>query len=166
MIQPGDFVLVQTNHFVSRLIRFGQRSYGRENAKWNHVALYIGNDRIIEALSTGICESPLDKYAESERRVISTATAGRRPADLDAADREMRENAVAFAESCVGEKYGWMTIAAIGLKTLFKGRFNFGVQGTSICSGLVARSLERMGYNFNPYNPAELTPAYLAKVLK
>ena len=75
----------------------------------------------------------------------------------------MRSNASMFARTCVGEKYGWATIAAIAVKTLTKGRIDFGIQGTSICSGLAARSLERLGYNFNPWDPAELTPAYLAK---
>jgi hypothetical protein len=75
----------------------------------------------------------------------------------------MRHNAASFARSCVGEAYGWGTIGALAVKALTKGRIDFGVQGTSICSGLAARSLERLGYNFNPYDPAELTPAYLAK---
>lgn len=75
----------------------------------------------------------------------------------------MYGNTCAYARSCVGESYGWATIAAIGLKALTKGKFQFGVQGTSICSGLAAQSLERLGYNWNPWDAAELTPAYLAE---
>lgn len=161
-LQPGDFLLVRTDHFVSKLIRIGQRSYGAEYAQWNHVALYVGGDTIVEALTGGVVRSSLDKYpASSVRRVPMRSV---RVSWDHEADRHMRENAASFALSCVHESYGWMTIAAIALKTLTKGRWNFGVQGTSICSGLVARSLERMGHNFNPDDPSELTPAYLAKM--
>jgi hypothetical protein len=78
----------------------------------------------------------------------------------------MRANATSFARSCVGERYGWLTIAAIAVKVLTRGRLDFGIQGTTICSGLAARCAERLGYNWNPFDPAELTPAYLAKVLR
>lgn len=165
-MQPGDFLLVQTHHFVSRLIRLGQRGYGREFARWNHVALYVGDGKIVEALTSGVVLSPLSKYPSSDvlavevkpldAGTVTTASA------LSAAG-VMRSNAVAFARSCVGEHYGWATIAAIAVKVLTRGRLDFGVQGTSICSGLVARSLERLGYDWNPWDPAELTPAYLAK---
>lgn len=167
-LHQGDIILVRTNHFVSKLIRFGQRSYGKDAAQWNHVAIYAydsdNGPMIVEALTKGIEENPLSKYAPEEYKVIHVRAMGLL---LDrAAEANMRYNAAAFAATCRGQKYGFITILCIALKTLFKGRFNFGVQGTSICSGLAARSLERMGYNFNPYDPATLTPAYLAKTLK
>lgn len=160
-MSPGDFLLVQTHHFASRLIRFGQRRYGREFARWNHVALYVGNGELVEALTSGICLSPVHKYPASDVQLVEVAaspTGGGAATEID-----MRLNAVAFARSCVGESYGWTTILCIALKALTRGRLQFGVQGTSICSGLVARSLERLGYVWTPWDPAELTPAYLAK---
>jgi uncharacterized protein YycO len=159
--RQGDLIFVKTNHFVSRLIRFGQRSYGKEAAQWNHVAIYVGDRAdgtgacVVEALTSGVQRSPLSKYKSNQLKLVH----------INIEDIRMRYNAAQFANSCVGEKYGFVTIFAIALKTLFKGHFNFGVQGTSICSGLAARSLERMGYNWNPYDPAELTPAYLVKEL-
>lgn len=173
--QPGDILMVRTNHFVSKLIRFGQRAYGKDAAQWNHVAIVVapedseGNGRIVEALTNGICLSPLSKYPEKDVRLISPIPKayggkayGERLSDID---HVLRANAANFAESCVGEKYGFLTILAIAIKTLTKGKLDFNVQGTNICSGLAARSLERMGYNFNPYDPAEITPAYLDLVL-
>ena len=160
--------MVRTNHFVSKLIRFGQRGYGKNAAQWNHVAIYIGNGEIVEALTKGITRGFASKYPASDVRVISTIPkmyGGYAPLDnterLLVIDNILRANAANFAESCVGEKYGFLTILAIAVKTLTKGKIDFNVQGTNICSGLAARSLERMGYNFNPYDPAELTPAYL-----
>jgi hypothetical protein len=163
-LRQGDIVLVRTNHFVSKLIRFGQRSYGKEFSQWNHVAIVVAtpeDPKIVEALTKGITESPLSKYPAEDIKIVHAMPRGLTLINTF----DMRYNAALFAASCKGESYGFMTILAIALKTLFKGRFNFGVQGTSICSGLAARSLERMGYNFQPYDPAELTPAYLAKNL-
>jgi cell wall-associated NlpC family hydrolase len=159
-VEPGDLLLVKTNHLVSRLIRFGQRGYGEPYASWNHVAIFVGDGHIVEALTKGVVLSPADKYPDTqivEVKAPGLATAG--------CEKAMRVNAVSFARSCVGESYGWLTIAAIALKVLFRGRWQFGVQGTEICSGLCARALERLGYDFNPYDPAELTPAFLAKEL-
>jgi hypothetical protein len=167
--KPGDLLLVRTNHFVSKLIRFGQRSYGKDAAQWNHVAIYVGRGEIVEALTSGVVRGYASKYPASDVRVLKVVpyprwVIARTPCD-DHADEAMRQNAVAFAISCVGEKYGFLTIFAIAIKVLTKGKIDFGIQGTSICSGLAARSLEREGYNWNPYNPAELTPAYLDTVL-
>ena len=157
---PGDLLLIRTNHFVSKLIRFGQRGYGKDAARWNHVAVYVGGGQIVEALTQGVVLSKADKYPYLDTQPIKAQPRGLVLGEYGGA---MRGNASMFARTCVGEKYGWATIAAIAVKTLTKGRIDFGIQGTSICSGLAARSLERLGYNFNPWDPAELTPAYLAK---
>jgi hypothetical protein len=175
--QPGDLLLVRTNHFVSRLIRFGQRSYGKDAAQFNHCAVYIGNGEIVEALTNGVVRGYASKYPAKDTRVLSACP--RVPANVHMINTEyspppgvrpavefaMRANARDFAISCVGEKYGFLTIFAIAVKVLTKGKIDFNLQGTSICSGLAARSLERLGYDFNPWDPAELTPAYLYTVL-
>jgi hypothetical protein len=80
-------------------------------------------------------------------------------------DELLRANAVSFAQKRVGDRYGWSTIICIALKVLFKGRWNFGIEGTEICSGLAAQALERMGYDWYPHEPNGLTPAYLDTVL-
>jgi|ERR1035441_2617232 uncharacterized protein YycO len=163
--KEGDILLIKTNHFVSRLIRFGQRGYGREAASWNHCGVCIGNFEIVEALTGGVVRSPIDKYPTADVRVLKAISFPDDGKFTTAGDMSMRANSIAFALSCIGEKYGYATIAAIALKVLCRGKWNFGVQGTSICSGLAARCLERLGYNFQPYDPSELTPAYLFTVL-
>jgi uncharacterized protein YycO len=164
-LEPGDLLFVKTNHFVSKLIRYGQRGYGPRYAQWNHVAVYVGDGMIVEALTKGVVLSPLDKYPVLDTKQVRVATLipGGIVTDGSSAAIAMRGNAADYARSCVGEKYGFATIAAIALKVLFKGHWNFGVQGTSICSGVAACELQRLGFNFNPNDPAELTPAYLAK---
>lgn len=171
-LKPGDLLLVRTNHFVSKLIRFGQRGYGKDAAQWNHVAIYIGNGEIVEALTSGIVRGYASKYPSSDvRALVSKAKVADAKVVLlgdntwEILENAMRANAAAFAISCVGEKYGFLTIVAVAFKVLTKGKIDFNIQGTNICSGLAARSLERLGFNFNPYDPAELTPAYLDTVL-
>lgn len=163
-LDPGDLLLVRTNHFVAKLIRFGQRGYGKDAAQWNHVAIYIGNGEIVEALTNGVVRGYASKYPPSDvcKIPVMPYHGG---SGLGEAGLAMRANAASFALSCVGERYGFMTILAIAFKVLTKGKIDFNLQGTSICSGLAARSLERLGYDFNPYDPAELTPAYLDSVL-
>ena len=167
-LNPGDLLLIKTHHLVSKLIRFGQRGYGPEAAAWNHVAIYIGNGEIVEALTNGVVRGYSSKYTSSDVRVfrVKAKVADTKVVFLDddtwtIIENAMRANAASFAISCVGEKYGFLTIFAIACKVLTKGKIDFNLQGTSICSGLAARSLERLGYNWNPWDPGELTPAYL-----
>lgn len=160
---PGDILLVRTDHLVSRLIRLGQRigGYTREESRWNHVAVCVGGGQIVEALTHGVERTDVARYRPEqlcEVYAIPHATS------IAAAD-DMRQNAVRFALSCVGERYGFLTILAVAVKALTGGRLDFGLSGTHICSGLAARSLERLGYVFEPWDPEELTPAYLARVL-
>jgi uncharacterized protein YycO len=156
--KPGDILMVRTNHFVSRLIRFGQRGYGKPASEFNHCGVCIGNFEIVEALTGGVVRSPISKYPTSDVRVLSPLKSSLRPT---AYDELLRANAASFAQRRVGDRYGWATILCIALKVLFKGRWNFSVSGTEICSGLAAQALERLGYDWYPNEPGELTPAYL-----
>jgi uncharacterized protein YycO len=158
-MQQGDLLLVRTNHFASRLIRFGQRSYGKPASEWNHVAVSVGNGQLVEALTAGVVLSPEDKYPPSATRVITVTPYG---SLMPLAGNAMRHNSASFARNQVGLKYGWATICCIAMKVLVKGRWNFSVSGTEICSGLAAQSLERLGYDWTPNDPGELTPAFLA----
>ena len=59
-------------------------------------------------------------------------------------------------------KYGWLTIASIALTVLTGSKFTFFVDGEFICSGFVARAMERTGAIFTR-DPVHITPADLAK---
>lgn len=165
-LAPGDVLLVKTHHFASRLIRFGQRGYPPADRVWNHVAIVVSETKIVEALTKGVVVSAIDKYPQKDvRAIVVKAKNWNGPRAPETYEPVMRANAAAFAHLRIGEGYGWATIAAIAVKVLTKGRVDFGISGTSICSGLVAQGLERLGYDWNPWDPAELTPAYLAKAL-
>ncbi len=156
--QPGDFILTYGAAFFSYLIRLGQklRFWGpdRKYTWWNHAALIVssGGD-LVEALGAGVCRTHLSKYAPTEFHLVS----------IDGiADTHDRGQAVHFAEWCVGMPFGWTNIVSIALSLITGGKFTFGFDGQAICSGLVARSLERTSAIFNR-TPSHIMPADLAK---
>lgn len=157
--QPGDFILTYSTRLFSRLIRFGQslryRGDERKYIRWNHAAVIVSpQGDIIEALGTGVQRNHLSKYGPTEYAIVR----------IDAfAQPHDREQIVAFAEWALGEKYGWATVLSIALNVLTGAKLTFGVDGQNICSGLVARALERSNAIFQT-TPSHVTPAELAKL--
>jgi uncharacterized protein YycO len=166
--EPGDFILCHRKGLASSIIRMGERLRFRSGARWSHVVFVVqapesGTDPgghsgwnspgyVIEALTKGVVRTPLSDYDNIERQVVST--------HLASTDRAQ---AIGFAQSCVGQKYGWTVIFACALRFLTPGRgLWFGMNGTEICSGLVAQCLVRGWANFKS-NPSSLTPAELAE---
>ncbi|MGD1278721.1 MAG: hypothetical protein ABR964_16025 [Tepidisphaeraceae bacterium] len=157
--QPGDFILTHGNGFFSKLIRFGQairfRGKNRKFAWWNHAALIVAEDgSLIEALGAGVRNTNISKYAPTEYHLVHL--------NPSLADRHDREQMVHFARDCLGRKYGWAIIISISLSLLTGCKFSFGFDGEFICSGLVARALERTSVIFLR-EPSHMMPADLAK---
>jgi len=67
-----------------------------------------------------------------------------------------------YAESQRNIAAGFLTIVSIGFGLLTGAKFTFDFEGQHICSGLVARALERTDAIFNR-SPAHIMPADLAK---
>ena len=160
--KPGDFVLTRGHEWTSVMIRVGERlryrGDSRRFAHWNHAALFIDeNGGIIEALGSGVQAGNISKYTPIDYKVVR----------LDSVSDEDRQHAVAFAQDCVKkhDKYGYLTILSIALSLLFGGRLGFGIDGQEICSGLVARALERTGEIFED-DPWHMMPADLAEAYK
>jgi hypothetical protein len=156
---PGDFILTHNNGFQARLIRIGQslRFWGqdRKYTRWNHTAMIVSSDGdIIEALGDGVVMNHLDKYRSTEYQLVKI--------DEIVASAADRAQVIAFARWCLDESYDWLTIASIFLSLLTGCKFNFGFDGQCICSGLVARALERTNVIFER-TPSHMTPADLAK---
>jgi hypothetical protein len=151
---PGDFILCHRKGFASALIRAGERLRDPANAcRWSHAAMVVSEDgRLVEALTRGVSATEVGSYRGTEYDYVRTSMA---TPDCVQAQR--------FANSCVGERYGWPTILGIALRFLTPGRgLWFGMNGTEICSGLVAQGLCR-GDAIFPYNPASMTPSELAE---
>lgn len=157
--RPGDFILTHSTQIYGRLIRFGEalRYRGAEMvfAHWSHAAIFADESgNIIEALGGGVQKRNISVYEGTEYVVVYLPPATS-PAD--------RQQAVGFAEFCLNDPYGWLTIVSISLCLLTGAKLSFGVDGQQICSALVARSLERIGEIFTENEPWQLMPADLAK---
>lgn len=155
--RPGDFILTHGDEWTSRLIRFGQSlRYRGGSAKytyWNHTALVVDDDgAIVEALGAGVARRSIHDYDPTQYTVVR----------IDASDADRAETA-AFARSTIGAPYGWITIASIAISLVTGGKFSFAIDGQLICSGLVARSLERTTLIFR-HDPARIMPAELAEL--
>jgi uncharacterized protein YycO len=157
--QRGDFLLTHSAGIYGGLIRFGEalRYWGKDKifAHWSHAAIFVDDDgNIVEALGTGVQKRNISVYRGTEY-VVAHLPATTAPLD--------RKEAVDFAEFCLNDTYGWLTIVNIGLCLLTGAKFSFGIDGQQICSALVARCLERIGEIFTEAEPSHLMPADLAK---
>lgn len=149
-VRPGDFVLCHRRGFISRIIRWGERLRSR-NYFWSHAAIVENENYLIEALIRGVKRTPLAEYDNIYCCLVHV--------DMDRIDRRQ---AVRFAQNCVGQQYGFLTDLGILLRFLTPGHgLWFGMNGTEICSGLVAQALCR-GWDIFPVDPAAISPAELA----
>ena len=156
--KPGDFILTHGDAPISKLIRFGEglRIHGddKKYTWFNHAALVIAeNGDLAEALGKGVVRSNADKYKPKTYVVVH----------IIAADGEIA-HVLDFANWVLEtrHRYGWITIASIAVTMLTGAKFTFFIDGTFICSGFVARAMERTGAIFSR-DPVHITPADLAK---
>jgi uncharacterized protein YycO len=155
--KPGDFILTHGDEWTSKLIRFGQslryRGAAAKYTYWNHTALVVDSaGALVEALGTGVAKRSIHDYDPTQYTVVR----------IDASDEDRLE-AATFATTSIGAEYGWLTIASLGLSLLTGGKFAFAFDGQLICSGLVARSLERTTAIFK-HDAARIMPAELAEI--
>jgi hypothetical protein len=155
--RPGDFILTHGAEFFSRLIQLGQglRYTGADRlfTYWNHSALIVSADgAIVEALGPGVRRNTLAEYDQTQYTVVH----------IDASEED-RAEMVAFAQHWIGARYDWATIVSIAVSLVTGAKFSFGFAGQLICSGLVARALERTTAIFEE-EPSHVMPAGLAKM--
>ena len=155
--EPGDFLLTHAHAWTSALIRFGEsiryRGPNRKFAYWSHaVAVVSDTGEIVEALGSGVQTGNISKYAGTDYAYVR----------IQATPEDRAEMAnFALEQARVHTKYGYLTLVSIALGLLTSGRLTFGLSGTEICSGLVARMLERGTYIW--VDPPSVMPADLAR---
>jgi hypothetical protein len=156
--QPGDFLLVRGHSFYSRLIMFGERLRvhgGDRRFTWcSHAALVISPaGDMAEMLGRGAVRSSAAKYAADDYYLVRVDA---NPADI--------EHVLAFAGWVLAHRarYGWLDVVSIAITMLTGAKFAFFIDGEYICSGFVARAMERTGAIFSR-DPVHITPADLAK---
>jgi hypothetical protein len=155
---PGDFILTHGDARLSKLIRFGERlrihGDDRKYAWFNHAALVLNeHGDLAEALANGVVRTSATKYLPKHYAVVRVGASVEDTAEV-----------LSFAEWVLETRhsYGWFTITSIAITMLTGAKFTFFVDGTFICSGFVARAMERTGAIFSR-DPVHITPADLAK---
>jgi len=155
---PGDFILTHNTRLLSKLIRFGQRlrihGDDRVFAHWSHSALVISEaGDLIDVDRRGVFRTHIREYRDIEYKVVHTG-----------ASADDRRQAVDFAEWAAEQHHriGALLFASIALNLLTGGKVSFFVDGTTVCSGLIARAQERCGAIFHR-SPTHIMPADLAK---
>ena len=154
--EPGDFILTHRRHLVSRLIRLAQKIRGRERrySYWSHAAVIVAGDgAIVEAESRGVERNHLSKYTPVEYHLVHLG---------DSADGRDRQQVAAFAESLVGQPFGFLDLVSVGLSLLTGAKVNISYESHLMCSALVARALERTSAIFGD-EPSHMLPADLAR---
>jgi hypothetical protein len=169
VIRKGDVILVEGDSQISRMIKLFTQS------TWSHSALYVGEEllingsghreavinqfgnddahhMIVEAFTTtGVIASPLRKYKDFNIRVCRPY--GIVPQDIDAVVSEVIGN--------LGRQYDHRNIIDLGLLLMpallnpFKKRAIQACLGNCnefqvICSGLIAKAFQRVGYPIIP----------------
>jgi hypothetical protein len=156
--RPGDILLTRGHSWFGRLIRFGQglRIHGQDRQyTWcSHAALVVGEaGELVEVGSKGARRADASKYQRQDYAVVHTGV-----------DTDDLKQMLAFAEWVLESRprYGYATIVSIGLTVLTGSKFAFFVSGEFICSGFVARAMERAGAIFSR-DSVHISPADLAK---
>jgi len=155
---PGDFILTHRDQLPSLIIAFGQalrfRGEDKPFAHYSHAALVVGaGGQLAEALSKGVKETNIEKYAGVEYHYVK----------LDLSQLE-RDRVIIYGREMVlrHERYSYLGILTLSLQLLTGARVSVTTDGHTICSGLVAKALERTAAIF-PRNAGCMMPADLAK---
>ena len=155
--QPGDFILAHRNHVIARLISLAQkrRFKGPDAvyAHWSHAAVIVEPDAIVEAEIRGVVRSPLAKYRENEYHLV------RLEKELDSAQRE---RVVAYANSQVGQAFGYLDMFGSAVYLLTGLPLRLVREDHVICSALVVRAMQQGGI-LKELDPLLTLPADLAK---
>jgi uncharacterized protein YycO len=158
--RAGDVLLF---HRPTSLASFGASPWGTAmtalihlttRSRYNHAALMVTDTHLVEATDRGVQIAPLSSKGD-EITVL-------RP---DYADEWDETEAIQFAESRVGRRYGYLTAFMCGLNELVRGlHIVIRPDDSMICSELVARALIRAGADFGK-SPALVSPGDLATYL-
>lgn len=105
VIKPGDLFFVHTlESFPAWAIMYVTKS------EVSHVALYVGERRILHATPSGVLEEPIEVLLQKTKKIL--------PATMPLSD-EQRASAVHFGKSnYVGWPYGWVYVIVKGLRIL------------------------------------------------
>jgi len=152
----GDLILVKHRSLLGRLIRKITKS------NFNHVGIFIDDDRVIEAKFSGVVVTPFATLQRAKRRDILDFEVYR----IKNVKKEQIEIMVNFIGSQVGRKYDFVQFFSLGLMLLFhitRRVEPIDIRRRWICSELVAEGAYLAGIRFHEnIDPDNITPEDIA----
>jgi hypothetical protein len=137
--RPGDVILIRGRGWLGSLIRGGQlvryrRKEDHPFAYWSHAALIVTPWHLVEVISAGVVMRKIEKYREHEYHYVYL--------ELSESDRS---RAVAFAYSCLRQKYGVSSFLLLAASVLLGDRFKVPDRGQHGCVALIVRAAQPGG---------------------
>lgn len=155
---PGDLIGFETSGPFAWFIRLGQRLARVENYDITHIGVVVvvrsdGGDASIVQSVRRVNKVALSSYGTTPYVVIP----------FPGADNE-RAGVVRFAMSCLGRKYGILSVLSRAWNTVTPSFIQFGCQraGDMDCSALGARAFEHGGVRLQGVDPFQYEPGQLA----
>lgn len=145
-LRVGDIIFVKGSTELDKMIELTERG------KYNHVALYIGNGRVIE--SQGGREIGLANLSD-----YAVYDVGRVQMGVDQIN-ELREYALAQQ----GKKYDWLLIIILALRLIFRINIPYKERSRRICSTFVRDCYSHIGINLTCIE--NCTPQELSRSIK
>lgn len=154
--QPGDLVGFKTKGAFAALIRLGQRLARCTNWHVTHIGVIVdcagGDPQIVQSVRR-VNKVPLSSYVDTPHVILPFPSRGWGRAEV-----------CLFAESCIGRKYGVLSVLSRAWNTVTPKWVQFGISraGDMDCSGLGARAWEHGGVCIPWPDPLQVMPAQLA----
>ena len=138
-------------------------------SKWNHAAIGLDSEQMIEATNRGVVVSSIRSSDEIRvipaREPLMTFGCVLSPPKRDCPNQfygNDKEEALAVAAAAVGTKYGYFNAFWCGLRNLIPGAAHIKTGKTIICSELVALALMYAGHRWDK-DTALVSPGDLAE---
>ncbi len=146
-MKRGDLIFVRSKTITGMLIRLVTKSWA------NHVAIYLGDNKIIESNPGGVKILPVKKYIKSFTKKMRYYRI--------LVDDDVIENFVKKAESKKGYDYDYIQIISLLFLHLFKIKkviSGIELQKLTICSELVNDPAREAGIFFTNLPSSNITP--------
>jgi len=155
-VKPGDIITFRGETVLGKIIRWATMS------NYNHSALYIGNQEIIEALSNGIVISDINERLDNSKEEVYIDR-------VKNFDTSKTDALIEYAKTFLNTKYDWIGLLGILTKysvrrlgldkwITFWGRNRIEDQRKLWCSEYVGLVFKKFGIVFVPEDTSYLTP--------
>jgi hypothetical protein len=110
MVTTGDMLCIfDTKNLFSWVISKADRG------PWSHTAICTGEGTVLEAITSGVCERPLDIYATPHYRVGLYR-------DKSGLLNQKQKDLLEFGRSQIGKPYSYRTAVIVGIQKLLRMR--------------------------------------------